>query len=61
MRWITEAINSNLNLPYQKQLTILLKIAPNYVGIQDFLFSNFVQTYGLKNCLPENIIQENIK
>ena len=47
MRWIVENINSHLDLPYKKQLVILLKIAPNYGGIQGFIFSDFVQTYGL--------------
>lgn len=49
VRWISENINAHLQLPYQKQLVILLEIAPNYRGLRGFIFPDFVQVFGLND------------
>lgn len=49
MRCITDTVHEHLPIPYEKQLTILNSIAPNYSGIQGFIFPDFVQVHGLNN------------
>ena len=49
VRWISENINSHLQLAYQKQIAILLEIAPNYGGLKGFIFPDFVQVFGLND------------
>lgn len=47
MRLITQKLNEFLPFSYSKQITILKKVAPHFGGIQGFVFSDFVETYGL--------------
>ena len=49
VRWIAENLNTHLQLSYQKQITILLEIAPNYRGLKGFIFPDFVQVFGLND------------
>jgi 3-methyladenine DNA glycosylase AlkC len=49
VRCVSENIHSHLLLPYQKQIAILIAIAPNFKGLQLFIFSDFVEIYGLNN------------
>lgn len=49
MRAITNAINQFVSISYQSQLELLFVVAPKYSGIQGFIFSDFVQVYGIHN------------
>lgn len=49
IRHVSEQLNNHLALPYSSQIDILIKIAPNYRGLQGLLFPDFVQIYGLEN------------
>ena len=49
MREITNAINHFLQVSYTQQLDLLLLVAPKFSGIQGFIFSDFVQVYGLND------------
>lgn len=49
IRCITENIHKHLTLPYQKQIDVLLEVAPNYTGLQGFLFPDFIELYGLQD------------
>lgn len=48
MRFVTNSINDYLPFNYKKQVDILLKVAPNFGGLQGMVFPDFVQVYGLK-------------
>jgi len=49
IRSITTSIHQHIQLPYQKQITILSKIAPDYEARIGFIFPDFVQIYGLED------------
>ncbi len=49
MRTVTTALNQHINLSFKKQVDILWNIAPHYNGLQGFIFSDFVQVYGLND------------
>jgi 3-methyladenine DNA glycosylase AlkC len=49
MRKITSAVHAHLPFDYSKQIQILKEVAPKFGGIQGFIFSDFVQVYGLND------------
>jgi 3-methyladenine DNA glycosylase AlkC len=49
MRFITNKMHEFLPFDYTKQIQILKKVAPKFGGIQGFIFSDFVQVYGLND------------
>jgi 3-methyladenine DNA glycosylase AlkC len=49
VRFISTTINSHLKLPYPKQVVILIEIAPQFKGLQLFIFPDFVEIYGLED------------
>jgi 3-methyladenine DNA glycosylase AlkC len=49
IRFITNSLNDYLPFNYKKQVDILLKVAPNFGGLQGMVFPDFVQVYGLKD------------
>ena len=49
MRAITNDIYNFLPISYQLQLELLFLVAPKFSGIQGFIFSDFVQVYGMQN------------
>jgi len=49
MRFITNKMHEFLPFDYTKQIQIFKKVAPKFGGIQGFIFSDFVQVYGLND------------
>jgi len=46
---ITSAIKKHLDYPYNQQVDILTQIAPSFKGLQNFMFPNFIEKYGLND------------
>lgn len=46
---VTEQLHTELNLPYRKQIEVLMKVAPHFSGLQGLVFPEFVSRYGLKD------------
>ncbi len=49
MRHITDCINKHIPLPYQQQIEILSKVAPQFKGFTAMIFPDFIEVYGLDN------------
>jgi len=49
MRKITSTVHAYLPFDYTKQIQVLKEVAPRFGGIQGFIFSDFVQVYGLND------------
>lgn len=49
IRFISNTLNNFLPFNYKKQIELLLKLAPNYRGLQGMVFPGFVQVNGLND------------
>lgn len=49
MRYVTSMLNDFLPFNFKKQVELLLKVAPNYRGLQGMVFPDFVQVYGIND------------
>ncbi|MCB0408952.1 MAG: DNA alkylation repair protein [Flavobacteriales bacterium] len=47
MRLITQTLNEFLPFSFPKQIEVLKTVAPHFGGIQGFVFSDFVETFGI--------------
>tara|TARA_R110001592_G_scaffold148998_1_gene374363 strand:- start:7485 stop:8564 length:1080 start_codon:yes stop_codon:yes gene_type:complete len=49
MRFITNSLYQFLPFSFNQQVKLLLKIAPNFGGLQGMIFPDFIQVYGLQD------------
>ena len=60
MRFVANSLNDYLSFNYKNQVNILLKVAPEFRGLQGMVFPDFIQVFGLNDFNTSKIALENL-